>query len=526
MPTGADLLVDCLYRHGIRRVFGMPGSHSTHIYDAIHRRRGIETILCRNEQAGAYMADGCARVTGCPAVLCTTAGPGATNALSGIAEANSDSSPVLLLAGQVNHDRLHELCGRYHEIDLDGIFRPATRFTATIMANDRIPEAVDRAISAMVSGRPGSAALILPQDLMAMQTASPASATSAELSRIAPPEEPVRRARELILASQRPVIVAGGGAVSSGASDEIERLAVNLGCPVITTLNGKGIIDERSPLSLGHGRSRRARLALSRADLMLAAGCRFNEVFTASATMPMPKTLIQIDIEAAPIGVNYPVTLGIVADARTALRAMLKEMPPRDGAEWKKNWHRFSQAEQLKPEWLIETLRAAIPEGAIVFADASEMGLKMQTDFAAHAAGTFFYPSNFAALGWGFPAAVGGAIGRPDRWIISMNGDGGFLMAAQELATAVRYRLKMIVIVHNDSTYGAIKNLQQTRHEGRFCDTDLNNPDFLKFAESFGLPATRARDAGELSAAIAKALQRDGPSFIEVPDEWRTLRLS
>ncbi len=167
MGTGADLLIDCLYRRGVRIVFGMPGSHSTSLYDALARHGQIRTILIRNEQAGAFAADGYARVTGLPGVICTTAGPGATNALSGIAEAWADSMPVLLLAGQVNHDRLHEECGNYHEIDLEAIFRPCTKFSGTVPAIERIPDMVEQAFAALMSGRRRPAVLFLPQDLMA-----------------------------------------------------------------------------------------------------------------------------------------------------------------------------------------------------------------------------------------------------------------------------------------------------------------------------------------------------------------------
>jgi acetolactate synthase-1/2/3 large subunit len=522
--NGAQLLVECLYRHGVRHIFGMPGSHSTYIYDAIQQHGGIQTILCRNEQAGAFMADGYARTTGRTGVICTTAGPGATNALTGIAEAYADSIPVLLIAGHVKHDRIHEECGRYHEMDLEGIFRPCTRFAGTVMKNEQIPAMVDSAFEAMHAARPGPAALMFPQDLMAMPADSAPQVSSVELRREAPTEELVRRTTEAILSSQRPVILAGGGAVSSGAAEQVAELAQRLGCPVITTLNGKGILDERSPFSFGHGRSRRARIVMSRADLLIAVGCRFTEVFTAGGTAPIPKRIIQIDLDPSQIGMNYPVEIGITGDARSVLDALLMSLPCRD-TEWKELWQRVRHSEQLKPEWVIDTVRKEIPESSIVFTDACEMGLRMQTDFPAYAPRTFFYPSNFATLGWGYPAAIGGAVGQPELWIICVSGDGGFTMTAQELATAARYKLKVIAIVHNDSAYGAIKAIQKNKHESRFLDTDLNNPDFIQFGESFGVPSSRARNAEELALALRRAVQLDGPSLIEVPSEWRSLRL-
>ena len=522
--NGARLLVECLYRHGVRHIWGMPGSHSTYLYDAIYQHGGIETILCRNEQAGTFMADGYARSTGRPGIVCTTAGPGATNALTGIAEAFSDSVPVLLIAGQVNHDRIHESCGRYHEIDLEKIFRPCVRFAGTVMKTDQIPAMTDAAFDAMVAARPGPAAIMFPQDLMALPADTAACATPAELRRRAPSSNLIRRAIERIRQSQRPVILAGGGAVWSGAAQEVEQLAQRLGCPVVTTLNGKGILDERNPLSLGHGRTRRARMALSRADLMIAVGCRFTEVFTASGTIPIPKSLIQIDIDRKQIGINYPAEVGIVGDARTVLRALIPKLVIQETA-WRDIWRHARRAPQLKPQWLIDTLRAQLPEESVVFADASEMGLRIQLDFPSYAPRTLFYPSNYATLGWGFPASLGGAIGQPDRWTACVCGDGGFLMAAQELATAVRYRLRVITVIHNDSSYGAIKAIQQRKHNCHYIDTDLNNPDFIKLGESFGVPSCRAENAEELVTALRNALRREGPSLIEVPDQWRSLRL-
>lgn len=524
MSTGADLLIECLHRRGVRHIFGMPGSHSTAIYDAIQRHGGIETILCRNEQAGAYMADGYARVTGRPGIICTTAGPGATNALSGIGEAYADSVPVLLITGQVNHDRIHEECGHYHEIDLEGLCRPCTRYAGTVMSNDRIPGMVEQAFTAMTVARPGPAALILPQDLMTHETSSLPAMSMPAPRRLTPSAEAIRHAIERLEMSRRPIVLAGGGAVWSEAGDEIRELAQRLDCPVVTTLNGKGIVDERDPVSLGHGRAIRGRSALAQADLLLAIGCRFTEVFTWFAKTPIPTTIIQIDIDPGQIGMNYPVAIGIVADAKAALQALLADLSART-SDWQELRLIARSLKHPKPEWFIDTLRAELPENALVFTDACEMGLRMHTDYPAYAPRTFFYPSNYIALGWGMPAAVGGAVAAPDRPVVSVSGDGGFVMTGQELATAARCRLKLIAIVHNDSAYGAIKNLQRVKHENRFRDTDLNNPDFMKLGEAYGVPSTRTRNAAEFAHCLREGLKRDGPSLIEVPDQWRSLRV-
>jgi thiamine pyrophosphate-dependent acetolactate synthase large subunit-like protein len=529
-PTGADRLVEALTRQGVRHLFGMPGSHTTAIYDALARAGTIQTILIRNEQAGAFAADGYARVTGLPGVVCTTAGPGATNALTGVAEAWADSVPILLIAGQVNADRMHLECGAYHEIDLEGIFRPVTQWCGTIRSLEEIPRLVDRAFHAMTTGRPRPTALFLPQDLARtpFQAAPKAtidyvlpalSSTLPEVSRAA-----ITAAAELLAKAERPIVLAGGGALWAGAGAELRAVAERLQAFVITSLNGKGIIDERDPLSLGHARSARAKVALAHADAMLAVGCRFTEIMTDWRRMRVPEKLVQIDLDADQIGMNYPVAVGIQADAKAALAALLDALPLERPDGWSPLRHQARAARHEAPEWLIETLRAELPDHAIVFTDACEIGFRMQADWPAYGPRTFFYPSNYIALGWSYPAAVGAAVAKPEVPVVSVSGDGGFLMTAQELATAARYQLRLIAIVHNDSAYGAIKNIQDRYHGSRFLDVDLNNPDFLQFAASFGIPATRASDAESVALALREALARTGPSLIEVPDRWRYMR--
>jgi thiamine pyrophosphate-dependent acetolactate synthase large subunit-like protein len=522
----ADVLVDALSRMGVQHVFGMPGSHSTTLYDAISRHDRLQTILVRNEQAGAFAADGYARVTGRPGVVCTTAGPGATNALTGIAEAWADSVPLLLLAGQVNADRLGVECGAYHEIDLESLFRPVAKFCATIRSPDQLRDCVIQAHQALTTGRPRPMVLILPQDVMR------AEGTFEDCGDLPPPARPqapdadaIRRAARLLAGSERPIILAGGGALWSGAAEAVRALAVRLGAPVVTSLNGKGLLDERDPISLGHARSARAKVALPHADAMLAIGCRFTEVMTDWRRMPVPARLVQIDLDAGQIGVNHPVAVGIQADARAALEALLPLVPARDAVAWGAIRDQARAVRPSNSEWLIEILRAAVPDHTIVFTDACELGYRMHTDWTSYGPRGFFYPSNYITLGWAFPAALGAAVALGGETpVVSVSGDGGFVMTAQEMATAVRYALKVIAIVHNDSTYGAIKNIQQRDHGGRFRDVDLNNPDFLKLAEAYGLPAARAADPESFRKAVGEAIGRDGPSLIEVPDRWRKIR--
>jgi acetolactate synthase-1/2/3 large subunit len=526
-PRAADVLAGTLAGLGVRHVFGMPGSHTTTVYDALGLCPTVRTVLVRNEQAAAFAADGYARVLGRPGVVCTTAGPGATNALTGVAEAWADSVPLLLLAGQVNADRMHLECGAYHEIDLEAIFRPVTKACITVREASEVEASARRAWTAMTTGRPRPATLVLPQDVM--RFAAPAQ--TGQLGGTAEPPAPdpadLARAAEVLNRAERPIVLAGGGALWSGAADEVRTVASKLKAPVVTSLNGKGLIDERDPVSLGHARSARARVALPGADAMLALGCRFTEIMTRWRRMPVPPALVQVDLDPAQVGMNHPVAVGLVADAREALRALLPLIAERDGpGAWAEIHDQARRARPERPEWLIETLRGVVPDDAPVFTDACEIGFRMHTDWPAYGPRRFFYPSNYIALGWGFPAAVGAAVALEGRVpVVSVSGDGGFVMTAQELATAVRYSLRVVAVVHDDSTYGAIKNAQKRDHAGRFLDVDLNNPDFVRLAEAYGVPARRADDPEALASAAREALDRDGPSLIVVKDRWRTIRL-
>lgn len=526
MAKTAEVLASELVRWGVRDVFGMPGSHSTSIHDALGRHEAIRTILIRNEQAAAFAADGYARVSGKPGVVCTTAGPGATNTLTGIAEAWADSVPVLLISGQVNQVALDRERGDYHEIDLDSIFRPVTAWRGTLRRPGELPALVGQAFQSLTRGRRRPAALFLPQDLLREECLP-----DADILDFAPPPvsqvpaEAVARAATLLAQAERPIILAGGGALWSDAWEEIHELAIRLNAPVITTLNAKGLIDERSEFSLGHGRSVRAKALLPHADAMLAVGCRFTEVFTDWRRMIVSKNLVQVDLDPSQIGVHYPVSVGIVADAKVTVAKILEALgPPPGRSVWDARWEQARNLKHPKPEWLIDTLRAALPDGTAVFTDACEIGFRMQADWPAYAPRRFFYPSNYITLGWAFPAAVGAAVALDGPHVVSVSGDGGFLMTAQELATAARYRLQVVALVHNDSTYGAIKNIQRYNFQEHYVDVDLNNPDFQTLAAAYGIPAARARTPEELLAAVAAALDRDGPSLIEVPDDWRFLR--
>jgi len=285
------------------------------------------------------------------------------------------------------------------------------------------------------------------------------------------------------------------------------------------------VLDERDARSLGHARSVRAKAALEHADAMLAVGCRFTEVMTEFRRMKVPQQLAQIDLADDQIGMNHPVKARLHGEAKAVLRELIARLPAgADRPGWNGLMERARSTVHPSPEWLITTLRAELGDEVPVFTDACEMAYRMHTDYPSHGPRRFFYPSNYISLGWGFPAAVGAAAATPGRPVVSVSGDGGFVMTSQELATAVRHRLRVIAIIHNDGSYGAMKNIQRIRFEGRYVDSELNNPDFVLLASAYGVPASRVHDAAALASALRAALSVEGPTLIEVPDRWRYLR--
>jgi len=534
--TGAELLLECLMRAGVRNIFGMPGSHSVAVYDALqhytsHNATGesINHILCRNEQAGAFMADGYARTTGEVGVLITTAGPGATNASTGIAEAYSDGIPVLLISGQVDSPRVREERGAYHEMDLQSFFAPITKWNTLVRRIEELPAALSEAFLHLRTPRIRPVQISIPQDLWSARahrqllSQFALSGSSTDVARVGSPGA-MQQALHMLRQAEAPIICVGGGVISASATSEIGDLAAKIHAPVITTTMGKGAIPESGPWSLGHARSLPAQEALQKADVMLAVGCRFTEVVTNRWQMHVPKRLIQVDIDPDQIGANYRVEVGIVGDAKRVIREILRETPPVDFSLWDKTLPDIQEARPAPRHWVISVMRELLPPETLVMSDTCEMGHTMETDFPVDFPRTFNYPANFISLGWGLPAAIGAQVGAPEWPVVCVCGDGGFLMTGQELATLSRYHLPVIIVLHNDNAYGAMKRIMRNHYESRFFEVDLNNPDFVQYAESFGVRACATNTEASFSAALRTAIRRREPALIEVKTHWEDWR--
>ena len=526
LRTGGEWIVEALRAEGVRHVFGLPGVHNLAIYDALIRQRDIAHILSRHEQGSGFMADGYARSSGRPGVVVVTTGPGATNVLTPLVESFAGSQPILVLMSDIPAALIGKGLGALHEVpnQID-CFKPLCRWAETLYDARELPAAIERAFRLFRTARPGPVALSLPTDLLVARTEG-----RHESLRGGPPECDARlidEAAGLLRGAKRPLIVAGGGVISAGASTELAALARRLGAPVITSVMGRGAIPETDPLWLGvlpNYRSTQA--ALESADVVLAVGCRFAHRSTKGLLLKLDfkpsLTLIHLDIDASVIGLMHRARVGIVGDAGHGLRGLLAALSKgAPSTEWDAAWIR-SQREIRWPRYtetvdrLITMLRGALEPGAVVVNDQAGLNYWMEWHFPVLEPRTFLYPIGSATLGYGVPAAIGAKVAQPDRQVLAVLGDGGFMFSVNELATAVKYGLGIVFLVLNDQRYGAIKYLQEGLF-GKYGEVDLVNPDFPAMARAFGAEGHRVDSLDDLPKALDGALAHAGPTLLEVP---------
>jgi acetolactate synthase-1/2/3 large subunit len=526
LRTGGEWVVEVLRAEGVRHVFGLPGVHNLAIYDALIRQHDIAHILSRHEQGSGFMADGYARASGRPGVVVVTTGPGATNVLTPLVESFASSQPVLVLMSDIPAALIGKGLGALHEVpnQID-CFKPVCRWAETIYEARAIPAAVERAFHLFRTARPGPIALSLPTDLLVAKTEG-----RREVFRSGPPAcDPrlIDKAARRLRAAKRPLIVAGGGVIAAGASAELAALAHRLTAPVITSVMGRGAIPETDQFWLGvlpNYRSTQA--ALERADVILAIGCRFAHRSTKGLLLKLEfkpeQTLIHLDIDPSVIGLMHEPAIGIVGDAEGGLRGLLAALGRgAAAAEWDPAWIR-AQREARWPSYtkttdrLITMLREALEPSAIVVNDQTGLNYWMEWHFPVLEPRTFLYPIGSATLGYGVPAAIGAKIAHPDRQVLAVLGDGGFMFSVNELSTAVKYGLGIVFLVLNDQRYGAIKYLQEGIF-GKYGEVDLTNPDFPAMARAFGARGSRVETFDELPKALERALAHAGPTLLELP---------
>jgi len=537
--TGGQLIVECLVRHGVDMVFGIPGAHTISIYDALHRHPKIRHVLVRHEQSAALMADGYARSTGRLGVCCVTTGPGVTNAATGLAVANNDSIPVLLISSQVHSEAAKKRRGLFHAMDQLALTKPITKWNARIDRPEQIPRVMANAFGILMKGRRGAGHVEVPVNILQQEFELEDSMLEAKsVDSNSEPENisvEIRRAAQLLRDAKRPLIFAGGGVISAGASSQLVEVAELLQAPVLMSPMGKGAIPADHPLCAGVTFSwvtadlqnmEKSLSPLTRmADAALAVGFRFSQLATVNYTLPVPKSLAQIDIDSAEIGANYDVTVGIRSDARLGL-SQLRDALKAEGIESAAglSW----MPDSVHPQKQIDVgpashppvdwwqLREVLKRDAIVAADIARSGYALVGQFPVYQPRTFMHSASFIAMGHAFPAALGAKLAFPDRQVVSVSGDGCFLMTGQELATAVQHGINVVAIVINDRCLTGIAALQNAQYHGRREAVDLVNPDFVRFAESFGAVGLRVTRSHDFKSAIETALGTDRPTLVEI----------
>jgi thiamine pyrophosphate-dependent acetolactate synthase large subunit-like protein len=523
---GADLIVRRLRDHGVRVVFGYPGGQLTPLYDALHRDGTIRHVLARDEQAAGFMADGYARATGQPGVCLAVCGPGVLNAATPLATAFTDSVPMLLLSGQVPRAGRGLRSGYYHENDQLRACSPCVKWAGRAEDVEQIVPLLDRAFAATEDGRPGPALFEVPLDVLREDTtAAPWLALPAPPAPLAPRPEDVEALAALIGSWRRPLLLAGGGVLSAGATPQLRELAERLGAPVFHTAMGKCALPGDHSLAAGlpwHRATSDLRdmddcfsPLFSQADGLLAVGCRFTQLATGNWTLKLPGQLAQIDVDRDELGRHYKPALAVHAHARLALDALLAQLPARRRDAWtpprppREPW-------QLPGLDLVTPLRRALPPDGIVVADITRLAYILMAEFPVHQPRTFLHPAGYVSMGFGIPAALGARAAFPGRPIVAVVGDGCFLMSGMELATAVQERLPIVVVLINDSSLTLIKAIQQRRYQERYIGVDLLNPDFALFARAFGVRHRAADTSAGFESALREALATDATTLIEV----------
>jgi acetolactate synthase-1/2/3 large subunit len=530
MPDGsrscpaADLLVRRLRDYGVRDVFGYPGGQLTPVYDAIYREPTIRHYLARHEQAAAFMADGYARAGGRPGVCLAVCGPGVFNTATPLATAFTDSTPVLVVSGQVPRAGSRLRSGYYHENEQLRACETLTKHRVRVGEAERIVAGVDEAWRALTTGRPGPVLLEVPVDVLRTEVAGDVSPLPAPPV-LAPRPHDVESLARLIAGWKRPLLLAGGGVVSADAGPLLVQVAERLGAPVFHTSNGKCAIPGDHPLARRLP-WRRATSDLSNmqeqfsplfaeADGLLAVGCRFTQLATGSWTLPLPPSVAQIDIDAEEIGRHYPVQCGVHADAAAALRELLDHSPKQPRAPWAKP-PAPDEPWRLPGVELLAAMRRVLPADTIFSVDVTRLGYILMREYPLTHPRTWLHPSGSVAMGFGIPAALGAKAAFPQRTVVAVVGDGCFMMSLAELATARQEGLPIIVILVNDNTLTLIKATQQRRYAERYIGVDLLHPDFHTLAQAFGVGYWRADDDTAFESALGAALASGQTALIEV----------
>jgi acetolactate synthase-1/2/3 large subunit len=530
----SELIVKCLENEGVEYIFGVPGEENMDLLDAL-LGSSIRFVLTRHEQGAAFMADVYGRLTGKAGVCLSTLGPGATNLITGVADANMDRAPLVALTAQTDRDRLHK--ESHQHLDIVALFRPVTKWSTSLGIPEIIPEAFRKAFKLAQSEKPGATHIEIPEDVARMETdGQPLLVQRVHPGGAAP--EQIEKAAHIISEAVRPVVLAGNGVIRGQASEALVRFAEKLNIPVATTFMAKGVIPDTHPLALGAiglQTPNYVNHAFAEADLVIAVGYDVVEYAPKSWNPKRDKKIVHVDMSPAEVDAAYIVNVGVVGDIASSLDAMAQTAKPHStvhGTQFRQMLHdeleqgRNDSSFPLKPQRILADLRSALADDDIVISDAGAHKLWLARLFPCFQPNTCIISNGFAAMGMAVPGAVAAKLVHPNRRVVAVTGDGGFLMNSQELETAVRLETPFVVLVLNDRSYGLIR-WKQMQQFGRPAFVDFNNPDLVKYAESFGALGMRIGSADELVPALRTALNSNKLTIIDCPvDASENLRLT
>lgn len=533
-PTGADLLAEALVAQGLETVFAIPGVQLDWLMEALRARSGaLRLIVPRHEQTTTYMADGYYRVSGKPGMAMVVPGPGLLNAGAGLSTAYAANAKVLLLVGDIHSTAVGKGYGLLHEIkQQDAVVAALTKWHRHIDDPALIRASVATAFAQMHAGRPRPVGLAISHDLLEARIAD-AGATVAPavpaVSPVAPDPAALDRVARAIDEARFPVLYAGGGVLAAQASDALQRLVERTGMPVVMSDNGRGALSSRHPLALN---AIEGRAVFRHADLAIVLGSRFmDSMFPTPAWDGAATRLIFINVDPADMTPPRQAAQAVESDARLALEGLLARVRPRQvlAADAALNVKRWAQAQidRVAPQAdYIRALRAALPDDGIFVNEMTQVGYLARAAFPVYGPRTYVGPTYQGALGYGFPTALGAAVGGAGRRVLSITGDGGFGWNLQELATARKYDLPVTLVVFNDGYFGNVRAIQHRLFGAENeVAVKLENPDFLKLAVAFRIPATRVDSPAALQAAVTESLGERDPVLIEVrvgdmPSPW------
>lgn len=548
--SGGQAAVEALQAEGVTHVFGLIGSATMEMFDALYDADDITFVGVHDERTGTHMADGLARITGRPGVmLAGQNGPGSTNLVTGLAQAKAAYSPVVSIAGALSSGHVYR--DAFQEVDQQAVFTPVTKKTWTVPSADRVPELLREAFRVALSPRKGPVQLNVPRDVLSAQAEfEPMQKPANYRNHSVPAAHPdaIREAAALLVAAKQPVIVAGGGIKDTGAYGAATDLAEALNCPIVTSPGHGDAIPHAHPLNAGQ-MGPRGNVVASRlvqeADVILALGTRlgFNSTFYTYDNVNRAAKIIHVELEPTAIGRFFPVEVGIWADAPTAavqLRVAVLAAAERADVE---AWTSAFQAERTayleqrdldavethptQPSGLFKALRGVLPQDAVITMDAGTLCLQAHDALNYYTPKSLFTPLDFGLVGFSFACGLGIKLAQPDRTVISLMGDGGFGMTMSELSTAVDHGINTVTIVLNNQCWGAEKAYQRDFFDGRYIGADVSSPPFDKVAELYGGCGFRADSVPEIAGAVEAALACGKPAVIDVavdPDALYSFR--